>query len=212
MTGKTLADWVPINEGLKPPPPMANDPLLGIPSIFKGPVGRIVAIDMNTGEHLWMIPHGDTATRDQEAFRNNPLMKGVTFDSNVGRRGQAAMAATSTLLFATGQTADNRPALFGIDKKTGKRVGVGGRAAARRLRTDDLPAPGQAVRRHPDQRRLYHLGAAVASHGRLQPRVVAGRALPRAPGPVSCTSGLGPCPGRGCRIDKLPAPAASLAG
>ena len=50
-------------------------------------------------------------------------MKGVTFETNVGRRGQAAMAATSTLLFATGQTADNRPALFGIDKKTGKRVG-----------------------------------------------------------------------------------------
>jgi quinoprotein glucose dehydrogenase len=78
---------------------------------------------MNTGEHLWMIPHGDTATRDQDAFRDQPLMKGVTFDTNVGRRGQAAMAATSTLLLASGQTADNRPALFGIDKKTGKRVG-----------------------------------------------------------------------------------------
>ena len=34
------------------------------------------------------------------------------------------MAATSTLLLATGQTADNRPRLFGIDKKTGKRVGA----------------------------------------------------------------------------------------
>jgi quinoprotein glucose dehydrogenase len=124
MTGKTLADWVPITVDKPPPPPPDNDPLRGIPSLFKGPLGRIVAIDMNTGEHLWMIPHGDTATRDQDAFRNNPLMKGVTFDSNVGRRGQAAMAATSTLLFATGQTADSRPALFGIDKKTGKRVGA----------------------------------------------------------------------------------------
>ena len=34
------------------------------------------------------------------------------------------MMATPTLLFATGQTADNRPHLFGIDKKTGKRVGA----------------------------------------------------------------------------------------
>ena len=83
-----------------------------------------MAIDMNTGEHLWMIPHGDTATRDQEAFRDSPLMQGVAFDTNVGRRGQAAMAATSTLLLATGQTADNKPHLFGIDKKTGKRVGA----------------------------------------------------------------------------------------
>jgi quinoprotein glucose dehydrogenase len=31
--------------------------------------------------------------------------------------------ATSTLLFASGQTADNRSQLFAIDKKTGKRVG-----------------------------------------------------------------------------------------
>ena len=58
------------------------------------------------------------------AFRNQPLMKGLTFDTNVGRRGQAALAATSTLLFASGQTADNKPHLFGIDKKTGKRVGA----------------------------------------------------------------------------------------
>ena len=28
------------------------------------------------------------------------------------------------MLFATGTTADNRPHLFGIDKKTGKRVGA----------------------------------------------------------------------------------------
>ena len=47
----------------------------------------------------------------------------MNVDTNWGRRGHAAMAATSTLLFATGQTADNQPQLFGIDKKTGKRVG-----------------------------------------------------------------------------------------
>ncbi len=124
MTGKTLADWVPIREGQKPPPPMAGDPLLGIPDIFKGPFGKIVAIDMNTGEHLWKIPHGDMAQRDQEAFRANPLLKGVAnLDTNWGRRGHPALAATSTLLLATGQTADNKPQLFGIDKKTGKRVG-----------------------------------------------------------------------------------------
>jgi glucose dehydrogenase len=32
------------------------------------------------------------------------------------------MLVTSTLLFATGQTADDKPHLFAIDKKTGKRV------------------------------------------------------------------------------------------
>jgi glucose dehydrogenase len=123
MTGKTLADWVPMRSGLPPvPPPMAGDPLVGIPDIFKGPLGRIVAVDMNTGEHAWMIPHGDMAQRDQDNFRANPLMQGIQFDANWGRRGHPALAATSTLLLATGQTADNRPNLFAIDKKTGKRV------------------------------------------------------------------------------------------
>ncbi len=45
MTGKTLADWVPLRGGKPPAPPMENDPLRGFPSLFQGPVGRIVAID-----------------------------------------------------------------------------------------------------------------------------------------------------------------------
>jgi quinoprotein glucose dehydrogenase len=105
-------------------PAASTDPLAGIPNIFKGPVGRIVAIDMNTGEHLWMVPHGDMAQAQQDAFRNNPLLKGINVDTNWGRAGHAALMATPTLLFATGQTADNRPHLFGIDKRTGRRVGA----------------------------------------------------------------------------------------
>jgi len=125
MTGKTLADWVTMREGKPAPPVAASDPLAGIPDIFKGPVGRITAIDMNTGEHLWIIPHGDTAQDAQNAFRANPLLKGVAnLDTNWGRRGSPALAASPTLLFATGQTADNRNNLFAIDKKTGKRVGA----------------------------------------------------------------------------------------
>jgi glucose dehydrogenase len=125
MTGKTVSTWL-VARGEKPPPPpqTAADPLAGIPDIFKGPLGRIVAIDLNTGEHLWTIPHGDTAQAQQDAFRNNPLLKGVNVDTNWGRRGHPALAATSTMLLATGQTADNRAHLFAIDKKTGKRVGA----------------------------------------------------------------------------------------
>ena len=41
MTGKTLADWVTARGEKPPAPPMANDPLIGIPDIFKGPMGRI---------------------------------------------------------------------------------------------------------------------------------------------------------------------------
>ncbi|HYE87339.1 MAG TPA: hypothetical protein VEA16_13350 [Vicinamibacterales bacterium] len=125
MTGKTLAAWI-TSRGEKPaPPPAANDPLAGFPDIFKGPLGRITAIDMNTGEHLWMVPHGDTDAKVQAAFRANPLLKDVkNLDTNWGRRGTAALAASSTLLFAAGQTADGQNNLFAIDKKTGKRVGA----------------------------------------------------------------------------------------
>jgi quinoprotein glucose dehydrogenase len=125
MTGKTLAAWVPLRGEKPAPPPRPNDPLAGIPDLFKGPLGRITAIDMNTGEHLWMVPHGDSPTTQQEAFRANPLLKDVkNLDTNWGRRGTAALAASSTLLFTAAQTADNRPHLFAIDKKTGKRVGA----------------------------------------------------------------------------------------
>ena len=124
MTGKTLAAWITSRGEKSPPTVRENDPLAGFPDIFKGPLGRITAIDMNTGEHLWMTPHGDTPTTQQEAFRNNPLLKGVKVDTNWGRRGTAALAASSSLLFSAGQTADNRPHLFAIDKKTGKRVGA----------------------------------------------------------------------------------------
>jgi quinoprotein glucose dehydrogenase len=125
MTGKTLSPWATARGEGRPPAqkPDPNDPLAGIPDLFKGPIGKLVAIDLNTGEHLWMTPHGDMAEAQQQAFRNNPLLKGLNIDTNWGRRGHAAMAATSTLLFATGATADNRPHLFAIDKKTGKRVG-----------------------------------------------------------------------------------------
>ncbi len=125
MTGTTISPWAApgaASVGGTPPLP-ADSPLRGIPTIWKGYVGRITAIDMNTGEHLWVIPHGETSQEVQDAFKNNPLLKGITVDTNIGRMNHAAMMATSTLLFATGQTADNRPHLFGIDKKTGKRVG-----------------------------------------------------------------------------------------
>ncbi len=126
MTGKTVSPWAVARGPAAAPPapkPIPNDPLEGIPDLFKGPVGRITAIDMNTGEHLWMIPNGEMSAKQQQAFRNNPLLKSVNVDTNWGRRQHAAMAATATLLLATGTTADERNHLFAIDKKTGKRVG-----------------------------------------------------------------------------------------
>ncbi len=94
-------------------------------SIFKGPVGRITAIDMNTGEHLWVIPHGDAPDAQQEQIRNHPLLEGVEgVPANPGRYGQSAMVVTPTLLLASGQTSDGTHHVFAIDKQTGERVGA----------------------------------------------------------------------------------------
>jgi len=94
-------------------------------SIWKGPVGRITAIDMNTGEHLWVIPHGDASEAQQDAIRNHPLLQGVEgVEVNRGRTGHAAMVVTPTLLLASGQTADGTPSLFAVDKATGERLGT----------------------------------------------------------------------------------------
>jgi quinoprotein glucose dehydrogenase len=109
-TGKTIVAWTP---GPGSPAPSTIDGL----SIWKGPYGRIVAIDLNTGEHLWTIPNGEAPA----AVRNHPLLQGLNVP-DPGRSGHSAMMATATLLFATGQTSDNQPALFAIDKRTGRRV------------------------------------------------------------------------------------------
>jgi quinoprotein glucose dehydrogenase len=94
-------------------------------SIFKGPVGRITAIDMNTGEHLWVIPHGDAPEVQQEMIRNHPLLQGVEgVPTNPGRYGQSAMVVTPTLLLASGQTSDGTNHVFAIDKATGERLGA----------------------------------------------------------------------------------------
>ena len=109
-TGKTIVAWTPGRGGTAP---QTMDGL----SIWKGPYGRIVAIDLNTGDHLWTIPNGDAS----DETRNHPALRGLNVP-DPGRAGHAAMLVTSTLLFATGQTSDGKANLFAIDKKTGKRV------------------------------------------------------------------------------------------
>jgi glucose dehydrogenase len=47
----------------------------------------------------------------------------VEVDTNWGRRQHSAMLTTPNMLMATGTTSDDRPHLFAIDKKTGKRIG-----------------------------------------------------------------------------------------
>ena len=109
-------------EGGPPPPVPWPGPDLSIDGfpIFKGPYGRITAIDMNRGEHVWMAANGDGP-------RNHPLVKDFKLPP-LGIPGRGAPLLTKTLLFI-GEGSDalpgtNRDGMFGrmfraFDKATG---------------------------------------------------------------------------------------------
>lgn len=59
--------------------------------LFKPPYGRITAIDMNKGNHVWMVPNG-------EGPRNHPLLKPLNLPW-LGNPGRSAPLVTKTLLF-----------------------------------------------------------------------------------------------------------------
>ena len=118
--GVTVVDWMSAGGG-------GFATMQGLP-IFKPPYGRITAIDMNTGEHLWWIPNGDTP----ESIKNHPLLEGVDLP-NTGFQGHAtALVTGSLLMFAEGRA--GRPVWYAHDKLTGARVGA-----------VEIPAPTSAA-------------------------------------------------------------------
>ncbi len=64
----------------------------GLP-LTKPPYGRVTAIDMNTGEHVWMVANGDGP-------RNHPELKALNLPP-LGQAVRSAAIATKTLLFVT---------------------------------------------------------------------------------------------------------------
>jgi len=90
----------------------------GLP-ITKPPYGRITAIDLNTGDHLWMAANGDGP-------RDHPALKALNLPP-LGQPGRAAPLLTKTLLFVTEGSAaglsvppgGGGPWLRAFDKKTG---------------------------------------------------------------------------------------------
>ena len=135
QTGTTLSQWINRRGGFgrgggrgrgggtpdpNAPPPQNIDGL----SIWKGPAGRISAIDMNTGEYLWVIPNGDASEQQQEMLRNHPLLQGLDPAlTNHGRGGHSAMVVKPTLPLASGQTRDGERHAFTIAQTTGGRWG-----------------------------------------------------------------------------------------
>jgi quinoprotein glucose dehydrogenase len=96
----------------------------GLP-IVKPPYARITALDLNKGEMVWQIAHGETA----DNIKNNPALKGLTIP-RTGRQGRIGVLVTKTLVIAgeggffTAPNGQRGAMLRAYDKATGKELGA----------------------------------------------------------------------------------------
>ena len=118
-----------------PPPPTAGAPaggggggaflsVQGMP-IVKPPYGLLSAIDLNKGDIVWQVPHGDTP----DVVRNNPALKGMNIPTT-GQGGNVGLVVTKTLVVIGDPGVTTTPdhprgaMLRAYDKATGKQVGA----------------------------------------------------------------------------------------
>jgi quinoprotein glucose dehydrogenase len=96
----------------------------GLP-LVKPPYASISAIDLNRGEILWQVAHGETP----DNIRNNPALKGLNIP-RTGRPGVIGTLVTKTAVIAGERDFFTNPAgkrgalLRAYDKKTGKDAGA----------------------------------------------------------------------------------------
>ena len=99
----------------------ANGPGAGSPRhpaqipYFKPPYSRITAINMNTGEHEWMVPTGNTPDRVQRVIDENNLDVG-----NTGTGALVPMTVTANILIYSDTETDGTPMLYAVNKATGE--------------------------------------------------------------------------------------------
>ena len=96
----------------------------GLP-LVKPPWGRITAVDLNTGEIVWQIPHGEAP----DNIRNHELLEGVTLP-RTGWPGRIGTLVTKTLVIAgdagvfTTESGERGAMLRAYDKDNGEEVGA----------------------------------------------------------------------------------------
>jgi quinoprotein glucose dehydrogenase len=96
----------------------------GLP-LVKPPYGRISAINLDTGEIVWQVAHGETP----DEIRNSPALKGLNIP-RTGRPGVIGVLTTKTLVIAgeggvfTDAAGRQGARLRAYDKATGKDAGA----------------------------------------------------------------------------------------
>jgi quinoprotein glucose dehydrogenase len=96
----------------------------GLP-LNKPPYGEISAINLDTGDIVWQVAHGETP----DEIRNSPLLKGLNIP-RTGRSGIIGVLTTKTLVIAgeagifTNPSGEKGALLRAYDKGTGKDAGA----------------------------------------------------------------------------------------
>jgi len=94
-------------------------------NILKPPYGVVVGINMDKGELMWSVPHGDTP----DNVRNHAALRGVNIP-RTGQQGNVGVVVTKTLVIVGDPlvtTTSDHPRggmLRAYDKQTGKEVGA----------------------------------------------------------------------------------------
>ena len=111
--GATLR-YIELRGGNAPRPELPQ----GLP-LFKPPYSRLTAIDMNTGEHVWMTPTGSG-----DRIRQHPRLRHLQLPPLGGDVSRSGPLLTKTLLLhavTTGGTGDG-PRLVAYDKESGEEL------------------------------------------------------------------------------------------
>jgi glucose dehydrogenase len=96
----------------------------GLP-LVKPPYGLLSAINLDRGDLVWQVPHGDTP----DAVRNHPALKGLTIPKT-GQQGSVGLFVTKTLVVLGDPQVTTTPdhprgaMLRAYDKGTGQQVGA----------------------------------------------------------------------------------------
>ena len=125
-------------------------------SILKPPYGTISAVNLDRGEIVWQVPHGDTP----DNVRNHPALKGLTIPKTgqAGTGGIGLMVTKTLVVMGDPQltTTPEHPRgamLRAYDKTAGKEVGAVWMAAPQSGSPMTYLVDGEAVHRRRDQRR-----------------------------------------------------------
>jgi quinoprotein glucose dehydrogenase len=114
-----------IPQSATPPAPGGNGLLIQGLTLVKPPYGVLSALNLDRGDLVWQVPHGDTP----DAVRNHPALKGLTIPKT-GQQGSVGLMVTKTLVILGDPQVTTTPdhprgaMLRAYDKKTGAQVGA----------------------------------------------------------------------------------------